>query len=137
MPSNWVIARDWFTEGIAFLAKFIAPIAVVAASVLGMPPGIANILKAIPALMAAAELALPEKGSGPSKKKQVLDSAQAFLVVAEKNFTGGAKVNFDQLKPLIEAIIDNGIAAINATMPEIIADDPPAVPVVDPTQAGP
>jgi len=129
---NWVKYRDYFTEGISFLAKFIAPIAVVAASVMGMPPGIANILKAIPALMAAAELALPTPGSGPSKKAQVLASAQAFLAVAEKNFTGGAKVNFDQLKPLIESIIDNGIAAINATMPNVIANDPPD-PLLDPS----
>lgn len=130
--SRWVPVRDWMVDGIGLLAKFVAPIVVVAASVLGLPPGIAAVLKAIPALMAAAEIALPEVGSGPAKKQQVLDSARAFMAVAEKNLTGIAHANFDVLKPLIEAIINNGIAAVNQLAPLIIADDrpPPVAPTI-------
>jgi len=123
MPSTWVKARDAFLEGVAFLAQFIAPIAVVAASLVGMPPGIANILRAIPALISAAEIAIPESGSGPAKKQQVLDALRAFLAVIESRATGQAKVNFDQLKPLFESIIDNGESAINFYAKNIIADN--------------
>lgn len=123
--SKWVPIRDAFVNGIGFLARFISPIVVIAASVFGFPPGIANVLRAIPALMAAAEIALPEPGSGAAKKQQVLDSAKAFIAVAESRFTGGAKVNFDALKPLIESIIDNGVAAVNQYAKSVVADDPP------------
>jgi hypothetical protein len=122
--SKWVPIRDSFLEGISFLARFVAPIAVMATSVIGMPPFVANVLKALPSLMAAVEIAIPEPGSGPAKKQHVLDAAQALIAVGEQRFTGGAKVNFDALKPLLEVVIDNGIAAVNAYAPSIIADDP-------------
>jgi hypothetical protein len=127
--STWVPIRDYFVDGVAWLAKFVAPMLSIAATVFGFPVGVTNVLKAIPALMSAVEIAIPEAGSGPAKKQQVLDSAKALMDIADSKLQGGAKNSFDTYKPFIEALIDNGVAAINASAPKIIASNGPSTTV--------
>lgn len=123
--STWVAIRNKFIAGLSFLVKYIVPVVVSAASLFGLPPGIAKIISLIPALIDAAELAVPEGGSGPAKKQAVLDAIEAMMKIGESQFTGGAKVNFDKYRPLFEMFIDLGVSAINTYAKDVIADDPP------------
>lgn len=135
MPSAWVKFRDTAEAIIGIGAKFLLPFVSVAAMIPGIPAGIVRILLIIPALMAAFEEAIPAPGSGPAKKQAVLNSAKSFIEILEGQLTGGAKGNFDKLRPAIEAIIEGTIGMVNGLAPQIIGNDPllaPSHPAVQP-----
>ena len=124
MASTWVRFRDQAEAIIGIGVKFLLPFISVASFIPGIPAGILKVLKIIPALMAVVEEAMPEPGSGPAKKQAVLNSAEALMVFLEGQLTGGAKGNFDKLRPAIEAVIEGTIGMVNGLAPQIIADDP-------------
>jgi hypothetical protein len=125
MASGWVRFRDQVEAIIGLGVKYLVPIAAVAAGSLGLPVGAVAVLRAIPALMAVVEEAMPAPGSGPAKKQAVLNSAEALLAFIDTQLTGGASGSFKKLEPMIHAIIDGTIGAVNDLAPQIIADDTP------------
>ncbi|MFA6064078.1 MAG: hypothetical protein WC736_15925 [Gallionella sp.] len=125
MASAWVKFRDSVEAILGIGASVLKPILGVIGFIPGVPAGVAAVLRVVPAFMAAFEIAMPEPGSGAAKKTAVLNSSKAFLDIVEKELTGGAKTNFDQLKPAIESIIEGTIGMVNGLAPQIIADDGP------------
>jgi hypothetical protein len=127
MASSWVKFRDQAEAIIGIGANILRPILGLAAFIPGIPAGVGAILRVIPAFMAAFEMAMPEPGSGPAKKTAVLNSAEALFGLMGAQMTGGAKENFDKLKPAIEAIIEGTIGMVNGLAPQIIGNDKPGL----------
>ena len=123
--SAWVKFRDGAEAIIGMGWNFFVPIAAVAGTAFGFPPGIAAAIKVIPTIMGEVEKLLPAPGSGPAKKAQVLGITKIIMDALDTQLTGGAAVSYGKLKPLIEATIDSSINTINMIAPAIIADDAP------------
>ena len=126
--SKWVPIRDEIEHILSIGASLFTPIAAIVSSVFGLSPGVAAVLKGIPALMAIVQEASPEPGTGPAKSAQVMKAAEDLINFAGTQVTGGAKVSFDTYKPLIQAGIDASISVVNKIAPKIIANDSPLTP---------
>jgi len=124
--SKWVPIRDEIEKYAAYGARFFFPVLATVAPIVGLPVWVGTVAGAlIPQLMTIAENNSPAPGSGPAKKQQVLNAADEIMAVLAKTFTGGALANFDKLRPTIETLIDQTVAAVNALAPKIIASDGP------------
>lgn len=131
MPDNapesgsWVKFRNTAEAILGIGAKYIFPVVASLVPVLNVPRWAAVLVtNVVPALMAAAETMNNAPGAGPAKKSQVMEAAAGMMAVLEKTFTGGAKGNFDLLRPTLEILIDRTVAMVNDLAPEIIQDDP-------------
>lgn len=127
MASKWVKFRDTAEAIIGLGAQILLPFIPVLSTLTVLPRAVVALLNAVPALMAVFEQAMPESGSGPARKTAVLNSTKALMAYLETQFTGGAKGNFEKLRPAIEAIIEGTIGMVNGLAPQIIGDDPVVV----------
>jgi len=126
--STWVPIRDSIEDAFSFVIKYIFPVVVSVAGSFALPAwAITVITKVVPALIGIVEQASPEPGTGPVKKKAVMDATEQFLALLNSTFTGGAKINFDQIRPVLSTMIDRAVTATNALAPQIIGNDPPLV----------
>jgi hypothetical protein len=97
--------------------SFLMPVASVAATILAPGnPIVGKVLNGVPALMDAVE-AISPAANGKLKSDAVHAAAQVLYDGMGAVLTGGAKESYDKYKPLVQAVIDNGIAAVNAQAP--------------------
>ena len=124
--SAWTEFRDKVEEGFAFVVKYIFPIVVSVAGSFALPAWAMTVItRIVPELIGIVEQASPAPGTGPAKKAAVLTATEQTLALLQSSFTGGAKVNFDKIRPVLSTMIDQAVAATNALAPQIIANDGP------------
>ena len=104
---------SFLTSFMGFLlpvAKAALPIAATSNPIVGA------VLTGIPALMEAVESISPA-ANGATKSQAVHAAAQVMFDGLGATLTGGAKESYTTYQPLIQAVIDSGIAAVNAQTP--------------------
>jgi hypothetical protein len=97
---------------------FLLPVAKAAIPVVGgvataSNPIVGAVIEGVPALMDAVE-AISPKSNGAAKANAVQAAAKVMFDGLSATLTGGAKESFTTYQPLIQAVIDSGIAAVNA-----------------------
>jgi hypothetical protein len=126
MASTWVRIRNTIVSILGIGAKIAVAVGSTAAGIPGVPLWAARTLGMVPFLMEIYETAMPDPGSGPTRKTNVINATKKLYEFLEKNIvTGGAQGTFEKLQPQIELIIEATVGAVNAIKPEIVADDLP------------
>ena len=109
--------------------SFLLPVVKAALPIVGVAavanPIVGAVMTGIPALMEAVE-AISPASNGKTKSDAVHAAAQVMYDGLSATLTGGAKETYTTYQPLIQAVIDSGIAAVNANTLAVGAPTPAA-----------
>lgn len=109
-----------------FISFFEATAPVFVATFAPASPIVGAVVAGIPALMNAVESMSPS-ANGATKSAAVHAAAQVMYDGLSKNLTGGAQESYQKYQPLIQAVMDNGIAAVNAQATVVVPATPKPV----------
>lgn len=123
MPVTKEQVNSFFDVGLAIASKYIAPIALTAASLLTGPAGVAVSVGAalLPTLIGTAQGAMNGK-TGDEKRAFVMGSLQLLAAGVGLSSTGGQKETWDKVSGILGTLNDNLVQAAKAHAAALATD---------------